>query len=136
MKLINEEKTLLESNNGQLVLTTHRVRFDGKSTTGETKIVSILLDELCSCELTVKSYPILILLAALSLLYAFVGINSTLAGIVGAVIFGVAFWFTRKQTLSLASAGAAINVESKNMKLVEVREFIDSVESTKFAIRI
>lgn len=135
MKMLDDEKTILESNNNQLVLTTHRVRFDGKSTTGETKIVSIMLDELCSCELTVKSYFILLLLAAISIIYAFTANGALLTGILGAILFGAAFWFTRKQTLSLSSAAASIDVIVKGMNITEIREFIDSVESTKFAIR-
>jgi len=135
MKLMNDEKKILESDKGQLVLTSHRVRFDA-STTGQRKIVSIMLDELCSCELNYKSHIILILLAVLSVLFGFVGgLDAIVAGIIGAIVFAIAYFLTRKQMLSLSSAGAAINVEAKGMKSEDVKDFIDAVELAKFEIR-
>lgn len=135
MKLINNEKKILESDKGQLILTTHRVRFDG-STAGQRKIVSIMLDEVCSCELNYKSHIILVALAALSLIFGFAGGSETmLAGVIGAIIFAVTFFFTRKQMLSISSGGAAINVEAKGMKSEAVKDFIDAVELAKHEIR-
>ena len=135
MKLMNDEKKILESDKGQLVLTSHRVRFDA-STAGQRKIVSIMLDELCSCELNYKSHIILILLAALSVLFGFVGgSHAIVAGIIGAIVFAIVYFLTRKQMLSLSSAGAVINVEAKGMKPKDVKDFIDAVELAKFEIR-
>lgn len=135
MELLSNEKTIQESANGQLVLTTHRVRFDGKNTTGETKIVGIMLDEVSSCELTVKSRPVLLLLAIIFIIVAFTVDGSFLAGLIGAVCLGAAFWLTRKQTMSISSAAASIDVEVKGMSVAKIRELIDSVEKAKFEIR-
>jgi hypothetical protein len=135
MKLMNDEKKVLEFDEGQLVLTSHRVRFDA-SAAGQRKIVSIMLDELCSCELNYKSHIILILLAVLSVIFGFVGGLSAIApGIIGAIVFAIAYFFTRKQVLSLSSAGAAINIEAKGMKSEDIKDFIDAVELAKFEIR-
>ena len=135
MKLMNDERKILESDKGQLVLTSHRVRFDA-SVVGQRKIVSIMLDEICSCELNYKSHIILILLAVLSVIFGFVGgSDAIVAGIVGAIVFAVAYFLTRKQMLSLSSAGAAINVEAKGVKSEDIKGFIDAVELAKFEIR-
>ena len=139
MKLINDEQKILQSDTGQLILTTHRVRFDA-SASGQRKIVSIMLDELCSCELNASSNILLILLAAVS---AIMGLFGFLAGdlimiptgIVGAIVFAMAYLYTRRQALSLASAGATINVAAKGMKAEDIKDFIDAVEQAKFAIR-
>ncbi|MCU7927220.1 MAG: hypothetical protein KZQ97_12360 [Candidatus Thiodiazotropha sp. (ex Dulcina madagascariensis)] len=121
MKVMNDERKILESDKGQLVLTSHRLRFDA-STAGQRKIVSIMLDELCSCELNYKSHIILILLAVLSVIFSFVGGSDAIAaGIIGEIVFAVAYFLTRKQMLSLSSAGAAINVEAKGMKSEDIK---------------
>ena len=135
MKLMNDETKILESDGGQLVLTSHRVRFDA-STAGQRKIVSIMLDELCSCELNYRSHIVLILIAVLSAILGFAGGSETIpVGIAGAVILAVAYFLTRKHMLSLSSAGAAINVEAKGMKSEDIKDFIDAVELAKFEIR-
>lgn len=132
---MNDEKKILESDKGQLVLTSHRVRFD-ESTAGQRKIVSIMLDELCSCELNYKSHIVLILLAFLSVVLGFIGGSDAIAGgIIGAIVFAIAYFLTRKQMLSLSSAGAAINVEAKGMKTEAIKDFIDAVELAKFEFR-
>jgi divalent metal cation (Fe/Co/Zn/Cd) transporter len=135
MKLMNDERKILESDKGQLVLTSHRVRFDA-SAAGQRNLGSIMLDELCSCELNYKSHLILILLALLSIIFGFVGgADTILAGAIGAIVFPVAYFLTKKQILSLSSAGGAINIEAKGMKSEDVKDFIDAVELAKFEIR-
>ena len=56
-------------------------------------------------------------------------------GIHGAIVFAIAYSLTRKQVLSLSSAGAVINVEAKGMKTKDIKDFIDAVELAKFEIR-
>ena len=135
MKFMKDESVILESNTGQLVLTSHRVRFDA-STAGQRKIVSIMLDEICSCELNYKSNITLIILAAVSLILGVgSGSEALKIGVVAAVVFLAAYFFTRKQMLSLSSAAASIDVEVKGMKTDDVKDFIDAVEHAKFEIR-
>ena len=135
MKLMKDEAVILESNTGQLVLTSHRVRFDA-STAGQRKIVSIMLDEICSCELNYKSNITLIILAGLSFVFGVAGGSEALKlGIVVAVALLAAYFLTRKQMLSLSSAASSIDVEVKGMKTDDVKDFIDAVEHAKFEIR-
>ncbi len=132
MKLIDGEENILESKNGELILTTHRVRLDTKSL-GKRKITSILLRELSSCELAHRSYPILLLIMVIGLIVAGVGGNSDamVGGVAVAVIALIAYFLTRRQALCFASAGASLLVETKGMKPDYVKNFIDEAEIAK-----
>ena len=132
MKLIDGEEKILTSDNGELVLTTHRVRLDTKSL-GKRKITSLLLQELCSCELSHRSYPALLLVALIGFLVAVAGGSPDAMGIGVAitVISLISFFMTRKQALCLATAGAPIIVETKGMKPEKVKDFIDETEIAK-----
>lgn len=67
MELLPQERLLLESDNGTLKLTTHRLRYEARAG-GEMNIKSIMLEELASCAVTRSSQPILIVLALICLL--------------------------------------------------------------------
>jgi hypothetical protein len=124
---IEGEKKIMESGNGELVLTTHRVRYDSKIM-GKQTIVSMMLDEVCSCEMNYKSNAILVLLAGLSFL---AGLYLPLVGIVIAFVLLAIYFITREQYLTISSAASAINVKVKGMKVELVKEFIDALESAK-----
>lgn len=134
MKFIDGEEKILESNNGELVLTTHRVRLDTKSL-GKRRITSILLHELCSCELSHRSYPILLLIAVIGLVVAATGSSEAMsAGAAITIISLISFFISRKQVLSLATPGAPIIMETKGMKPEKIKEFIDETEIAKSKI--
>ncbi len=137
MKLIDGEVKILESDNGELVLTTHRVRLDTKSL-GKRKITSMLLQELSSCELSHRSYPILLLIAVIGVVIAVAGGNPDAigAGAIIAIISLISFFVTRKQALCLATAGAPIIVETKGMNPDYVKNFIDETEIAKSKILV
>ncbi len=133
MKPIKGEKKIQSTYKDQLILTTHRVRYDAR-TAGQRKVVSIMLDELCSCELNYKSHIVFLLLAIISLGYGFgVGGDAQIPGIIGGVVMILAFAFTRKQILSLASAGGAIEVKVEGSNAKKIIDFIDAVELAKFS---
>lgn len=135
MKLFEGEEKILESDNGELVLTTHRVRHDSKSL-GKRKITSLLLQELSSCELSHRSYPALLIVAAIGLVIAAAGGSSNAMGVGVAVsiISVISFFSSRKQALCLATAGGQIIVETKGMKPEGVKNFIDETEIAKSRI--
>ena len=139
MKLMAEEKLLLESDDKELILTTHRVRLESESL-GRARIVSIMLDQLASCAITRVSHPIFLILAGICFvvgaLFAANGRNNEGALIVGIVlplIFVVIYLANRQQVLALASAGATINVNTQGMTLDAVKAFIDRTEVAKNA---
>jgi hypothetical protein len=127
---IDGEKKIMESGNGELILTTHRVRYDSKIM-GKQTIVSMMLDEVCSCEMNYKSNAILVLLAGLSFLAGFSGIYLPLVGIGIALVLLAIYFITREQYLTISSAASAINVKVKGMKVELIKEFIDALESAK-----
>lgn len=127
MKLMTDEKILLESNDNELVLTTHRVRLTSESF-GHARIISIMLDELASCAITRISHPIFLVLAGICFVGgALIAVNgrgnegALIGGIVLAVILVVIYLLNRQQVLALASAGATIQVNTQGMKLDDVK---------------
>ena len=62
MFLLPGERILFESEANSLILSTHRIRFDTGSG-ANSRLISIMLEELCSSEITRTHYPVLLLLA-------------------------------------------------------------------------
>ncbi|MDZ7268377.1 MAG: hypothetical protein ONB48_11655 [candidate division KSB1 bacterium] len=112
MTMMPYEKVLAQS--GGLVLTTHRTRVET-----QTQITSIMLEELCSCETRFASHPFLLILAGLFALGGLLksgiggGEEAITSGFVSALIFVAIYFATRKAVITLASAGARINLERK-----------------------
>jgi hypothetical protein len=135
MILMPGEEIIRRSDTGLATLTTHRLRFEAKST-GNTYLASIMLEEICSCELTHKSNPLLLLL---SLLLLIAGISLgyyteptyIFIGVILAVIFLIAFFMFRKGFFSIKSAGAPINFPTSNKSFDSLSEFIDEIEEAK-----
>ena len=105
---------------------------------------SIMLEELTSCSMVHTSNPVLLYLAGASLLVGFLtnsnGRSDTLVlFVVVAVILAIVWAVTRRQALSLTTAGATITVNVVGTKLEEIESFIDRTEKVKndryFAVR-
>ena len=125
----------MESDSETLTLTTHRLRFYSKEW-GRARLTSIMLDQLCSCELHYKSYVVLLAVAMLAGLAMFAGLvggqdSQPLACLVVALLFVGAYYFTRRQALVFASGAAKIEVATKGMGLDTAIAFIDAVEAAQ-----
>jgi hypothetical protein len=136
MNYFTDEKMLIESDNNVLVLTTHRVRYDaigkGSGWADRTELVSIMLEELSSCAITRTSYPLLLLLALAGLVLAILVEGGSIVGIALAVLFAGGFFLSQRQVLLLTSSGGGkIQINTANMSLQAVREFVDEIESAK-----
>src|SRR5688572_23218424 len=103
MNYFADEKTLVESDNKTLILTTHRLRYDaidqGGGWADRTELVSIMLEEVASCAITRTSYPILLLLALAGLLLAIFIPDRAIVGIAIAVLFAGGFFLSQRQVL-------------------------------------
>jgi hypothetical protein len=137
MKLSSGETTISEANLEHLTLTTHRVRYDQR-TSGATKIVSITLDAVSSCGVVSKSYPILLLLAVVALLLgALLQVTGIEEGNVqnglflASVALGIVYFLTRAVAFSIASPGESITVSARGLKPDVLIGFIDAVEQAK-----
>ena len=136
MNNLPEERTLIESDNKTLVLTTHRVRYDaigkGGGWADRTELVSIMLEELAACAITRINYPVLLLLALACLLLALVVPDRALICVALAILFSGGFILSQRQVLLLISAGGGkIQVNTGGMTLQAVRDFVDEVENAK-----
>ena len=137
MKLLAGETTISESEIEHLTLTTHRVRYDQR-TSGATRIVSITLDAVSSCGIISKSYPILLLLAVVAFL---LGLFLLSTGVeegnvrnglfLGAIALLIAYFATRFVALSISSPGESITVGASGVNPDVLIGFIDAVEQAK-----
>lgn len=128
-QLLQGESVVMASTDDSLILTNLRVRYE--ATNGSTDAYkSIPLPKVSACALTTRKYPILLLLAALCVLGA-IGASSEgvrFAAALGAVGFGVAYFFTRNGQLEVISdAGFSIAVSTKGLKHDEVRRFTEAI---------
>lgn len=136
MNLMENETVLLELTK-QLTLTTHRLRYQTRAM-NDVKIKSIMLDELASCAMTQTGNGILLVLALLAFLGGlFISVSEAnkegalIIGLIFAAILIIAYFATRRQVLSLASAGATIRLNTHGAKLDAVKDFIEQTEAAK-----
>ncbi len=134
MKLLPNEKMLVETNGGILTLTTHRVRYDQKAS-GASQVIGITLDAVSSCGVVSKNHPILLVMALIAGgLGAFgLGQKGDIAyGLfLGAAVLIAAYFLTRSAVLAVSSAGQSIAVSAKGMKHEALVAFVDDVEQAK-----
>jgi len=137
IRLLPEEKVLLEANDGILTLTTHRVRLDQRGS-GHSRLVGITLDAVASCGLVTKSAPILLVLGAIAgaLGLALLSQRSEAPGLlltaVGVALV-IAYVVSRSSVLAVASAGETISVAIKGMNRDSIAEFVETLEQAKLA---
>lgn len=140
MNLMTNERALLESDQKTLVLATHRVRMNSKSS-GRSEVVSIMLDAVSSCRLARVANPFLlwigIALCVVGILGMVFGMSagnpnggSIVLAFVG-VIFMLIYFGTLKQVLEIASPSAVVRVDAKQMRMEEARRFIDALENAR-----
>ena len=111
MKMLKGEKVLLESTNGVLVLTTHRVRHNWD----QSCFTSTLLEEVCSIELTSFRFLWLMVLglavfgAGMVTYYRDVTARGPAEVIIMVgVLLVIAYFMVQRRVLAIESAGAAI----------------------------
>ena len=116
-KLISDEQIIL-GNQGQLCVTTHRVRFEAQGS-GSQAVDEIFLEDLTFQAIRMSSNPLYLVIAALCAfggIVAFMSVPSI--GVVfflAAAVFGLAYVMTRRQVITLASSGGRIELEAKSM---------------------
>lgn len=116
-----------------IVLTTHRVRLDVNES-GQTRITSIMLEEVSSCSTVHTNNTGLLFFAAVSFIAAFaipLGTNFSFLCITLMISCVIVFYNTRKHSLVINSAKESISVDLKSMGLDKTRKFIDDLETAK-----
>jgi uncharacterized membrane protein YoaK (UPF0700 family) len=137
MNPMQNETVLLEGVGNGLILSTHRVRYETEAM-GTAEIKSIMLEQLASCAMVRSSNVILLILAAVSLVLGIVVAASgprnegaLIIGVIGSLVLAGLYFASRRQVLSLASAGTTITVNLQGMKPDAVKEFIEKTEAAK-----
>jgi hypothetical protein len=137
MNPLQGEAVLLQVAGNRLTLSTHRVRYESDSL-GSAEIKSIMLEEIASIAMVRSSNVAFLILAAICLLVGFVVAandprmeGALIIGVIAGIVLAVLFFASRRQVLSLASAGVTITVNTQGMKVADVKEFIDRTEAAK-----
>ena len=138
MNQLPEERTVWKTEGEMLVVTTHRIRFQQQHF-GAARVISIMLEELRSCEIRYESYPWLILIGIgfffLSGFIAFLSEEVIISLCIGGsiVIGSIFFYFvTRRQVLRISTGSAAsIRLNTLGWGLDKTKELIDIIETEK-----
>lgn len=139
MNLLPSEQILMEGDYKQITLTTHRIRQENK-TWSHVDLISIMLEEVTSCEYIKRSNPIILIVGILfGVLGAFaasqghgdaaqtVGGGAFLSGLVLIIVY----FLTIRRGLNISSPTAKIKMNTKGMKSENIKAFIDRLEAAK-----
>lgn len=129
--LLPGEEVVMSSDKDVLTLTTQRVRYQSTALGRSTRI-GITLDSVASCGLVTKSFPIILLLAAITLIGAFVEDDAQGLLLLATALLGIAYLATRRSVISIASNGGdTILVPVQGMSHSSSVEFLEAVEREK-----
>lgn len=137
MDLLPNEQVVTEIYNGVFKVTTHRLRYDWRSS-GSGGIKSIMLEELALCEMIKKSQPLLLVIAALAIVGGIVAVTQNSPPAAGvafaiAVLCVVGYYMLREQFLAFASAGVTIFLAAKGWPIEDARKLFGDIEAAKNA---
>ena len=135
--MLPDEQIVMSSTDDSLVLTNRRVYYDSVSI-GRSSLISVTLDAVASCGLVTRSYPILLILAAVDFLIflsvdtaSFFAANRSFMLVFGIALI-IAYIATRKAVISIASNGGdKIIVLANSIGRKQVIRFIDAIELQK-----
>ena len=124
MELVNGEKIITQSDNKQIVLSTHRLRYY-KSRKKNAGFSSLMVDKICHIELVNNKPGLLLLIFGILLLPVLLGI-----------VLLLIYFLTNKHVISIASDGGKVIVfETQGMKQEFLIDFIGKVEKASFEIK-
>lgn len=135
MQLLPNEQLLLGNDSSPLCLTTLRVRSSGRDW-GKVAIQQIFLEDISFVGMTMVSTPLLLLAAAfacgIGIIYL-INQNSEagVAGLILAAVLLLAYFASRRQVLTFASAGGRISLQANKMKYEDIVLCLDAVSARK-----
>lgn len=135
---MTDEKVLMEGDFNQIILTTHRIRQENKSW-GQVNIISIMLEDVTSCEYHKNSKPFVLIIGLLvSGFGMFIGSkggdnseNISIALLSFGFLLIIIYLFSFKRGLFISSAAAKIKLNTKGMEDENIQSFIDKLEAAK-----
>jgi len=148
MSLLDDEKRLLRSDDGRVLVTSHRIRFE--ATDGSTRLISFTLDSLDCCEILHDASHSALTWAKITGLLAVVGLLLNLPGslipearqITGyhlstallVVVAGscyASYLLSRRTLVHFRSRRETISIHIERKNVSEAVAFIDVVERAK-----
>lgn len=124
MESLENETLITESNNRQILLTTHRLRYH-QSISKNSNFTSIMLDKISSIELTYHSNIWLLIIGIL-----------TLPFLIGIILI-ILFFTTKKHIVRITpDGGTSIVFETKGMKRDFLEDFINKVEDASIKLKM
>ncbi len=135
LPLFNDEQVVTQSNEGRVILTTHRICLENKEW-GNSYNQNIMLEHVTSCENRYKSQVWLLILAGLCVVWGLLnashrgGSEFGMTVLVGLVLAGV-YWITRKNSVIISSPSTKMYINVTGMGRDRVLDFINKVEQTK-----
>lgn len=138
MDLIKGEELLMLLCDGNLTLTSARVRFH-QTESGKSRTISITLDSVVSCSLNTISTPRLLIYGVLAFGFAFILHSQAspdlfifeLLVFLAGIICIIAFFLGRSTLLTISSAGEKIIIPIRGSGKEPFLQFIDTLEHAK-----
>jgi len=135
--LFTDEMLIAESDNKQISLTSHRLRY--QSTSGDkVNTTSFMLEKISSIQTTYQDAVLLLIIGILACLGGVAASSSREtqdfvgAGVVVGLVFIIIYAFSRKHTAVItAECGTKISFEIKASKKEVMYEFINKIEQAK-----
>ena len=130
-----QESVVSSLNNTAITLTNKRVYFESKKAS-KSNYISMTLDAVVSCGLITKSFPLLLIAAAISGVGGFTLRGDEKFAVWGiAIAFLVVYFLTRRSMISIRSkGGASILVLAKGVNRNSIIEFLSAIESEKLRL--
>lgn len=137
MKILDNEKVILTSNNDKVILTDHRIHMKVKDW-GIDYSIGIFLEDISSIEVKYKSNLILLLVGILSIVGSmFYGLSENqsdimvLGLILGLILLGL-WWFSRQHIVSISpNGGEKLNFSIQGFDAEKVEDFVWKVSKAK-----
>jgi hypothetical protein len=132
IEMLKDEQVVLSSENDSLILTTKRVRYKSE-VWGSSELASMTLNSVASCVYKTKSYPIILIMAAIVVVYALAEHGRIAPYLFFISVILIAIYFATRQAVLLISSdgGEAIVAPVKGMGQEKITKFVDALENEK-----
>ena len=131
-QLFNGETIISRTDRDEVILTSHRIRYQPS----KTNLVSFMLDTVTSIEFKYYSWPVFLAVSVMFLIGAGVALNQgdqdiVLYLIIGAIIFGLLYFTSRRHVVKIASPSGVFQFVVKGMGTDKVLDFVNKIEKTR-----
>ena len=134
LTLFPDEKIVTQSSEGEVTLTTHRICYEYKEW-GRSYNQSIILEHITSCENNNTTQVWMLIIGVLAFLGGIFAAGKDMdvfwALALIALVFGLLYWFTRRNVVIISSPSTKMLIKVLQMKKEDVLSFINKVEQTK-----